>query len=50
MSKLGLEKKEEQRSNCQYSLDYRDSKVISEKYLSFINYSKIFECVDHEKL
>ena len=50
MSKMGLEKKEEQRSNCQHSLDYRESKVISEKYLSFIDCAKIFECVDHEKL
>ena len=37
MSKLGLEKKEELKSNCQHSLDYRESKGISEKHLSLFH-------------
>ena len=40
------------RSNCQHLLAYRESKGISEKniYLCFINYTKAFDCVDHDKL
>ena len=34
VSKLGLKRKRNYRSNCQYSLDYRESKGISEKHLS----------------
>ena len=52
MSKLGLEKQRNQRSNCQHSLDHRESKGIPEKniYLSFMDYNKAFDCVDHNKL
>ena len=40
------------RSNCQHLLAYRESKGISEKniYLCFIDYTKAFDCVDHNKL
>ena len=52
MSKLGLERKRNQRSNCQQSLDHEESKGMPEKYLDlcFINYAKAFDCVDHNKL
>ena len=52
MSKLGLERKRNQKSNCQQSLDHRESKGIPEKYLllCFISYAKGFDCVDHNKL
>ena len=33
MYKLGLEKAEEQRSNCQHLLDHRESKGIPEKHI-----------------
>ena len=37
-----------QRSNCQYSLDCRESKRMPEKYLPlFHDYAKAFDCVDH---
>ena len=40
-----------QRSNCQHPLDHRKSKRVSEKiYFCFINYTKAFDCVDHNKL
>ena len=41
-----------QRSNCQHSLDHRESKGIPEKniYFCFIDYAKAFDCVDHNKL
>ena len=41
-----------QRSNCQHSLDHRESKGIPEKNISmcFIEYAKDFHCVDHNKL
>ena len=52
MSKLGLEKVEDQTSNCLYPLDHKESKGIPEKniYFCFINYSKAFDCVDHNEL
>ena len=31
-------------------MDYRKSKRISEKNISFIDYTKAFDCVDHNKL
>ena len=38
-------------SNCQYSLDHRESKGIPENiYLCFTDYKKAFDCVDHNKL
>ena len=40
-----------QRSNCQRSLDNRESKGIPENiYYCFINYAKAFDCVDQSKL
>ena len=38
-----------QRSNCQHSLDHRESKGIPEK-ICFIDYMKVCDCVDHKKL
>ena len=39
------------RSNCQHLLDHRESKGILEKHLlSFIDYVKVFYCVDHNNL
>ena len=48
MYKLGLEKAEE--PNCQHLLDHKESKGISEKHLLLIDYTKDFDCVDHNKL
>ena len=40
-----------QRSNSQHSLDHRRSKRIPVKHLlCFIDYTKAFDCVDHNKL
>ena len=39
-----------QRSNCQHPLDHRKSKRIPEKNICFIDYTKTFDCVDHNKL
>ena len=41
-----------QRSNCQHSLDHRESKGVPEKNISicFTDYAKPFHCVDHNKL
>ena len=42
-----------QRSNCQHSLDHRESKGIPEKKknsVCFTDYAKAFHCVDHNKL
>jgi len=51
MFKLDLEKARNQRSNCQHLLDYKKSKSISKNiYFCFINYAKLFDCVDHNKL
>ena len=36
-----------QRSNCQHLLDHRKNKRIPEKHLCFIDYTKVFDCVDH---
>ena len=44
-SRLGLEKTEEQRSNCQHSLHHRESKEFQENiYLCFIDYAKPLLC------
>ena len=52
MSKLGLEKAEDQRSSHQHLLDHRESKGTPEKsiYFCFFDYTKVFDCVDHSKL
>ena len=42
-----------QRSNCQHSLDHRESKGIPEKKKNSVcltDYAKAFHCVDHNKL
>ena len=40
------------KSNCQHLLDHRESKGIPEKniYFCFIDYTKAFDCVDHNIL
>ena len=49
--KLDLEKAEEQRSNYQHPLDHRKTKGIPENiYFCFIDYTKAFDCVAHNKL
>ena len=50
MFKLDLEKQRNQRSNCQHLLDHRKSKRIPEKHMLFTDYTKAFDCVDHNKL
>ena len=51
MYMLGLEKAQDQRSNCQLSLDHWESKGIPEKHLLlFIDSAKAFDCVEHNKL
>ena len=38
-------------SNCQHPLDHRKSKRVPENiYFCFIDYTKAFDCVDHNKL
>ena len=49
MYKLNLEKQGNQRSNCQHPLDHRQSKGIP-KIICFIDYTKAFDRVDHNKL
>ena len=40
-----------QRSNCQHQFDHRKSKGIKKKiYFCFTDYTKAFDCVDHNKL
>ena len=50
MYKLGLEKAEE--PEIKLPTFYRESKGISEKniYLSSVDYTKAFDCVEHNKL
>ena len=51
MYKLGLEKAEDQRSNCQHSLDHTESKGIPQNiYFCFIDYTKTFDFLAHNKL
>ena len=52
MYKLDLEKAKNQRSNYQHPLDHRKSKWIPNicVYICFIDYTKAFDCVDHNKL
>ena len=45
------ERKSNQRSNCQHPLDHQKSKKVPEKHqFLFYDYSKTFDCVDHNKL
>ena len=39
-----------QRSNCQHLLDHRKSKRIPEKTSTSASLTKVFDCVDHNKL
>ena len=50
--KLDLERQRTQRPNCQHPLDHRKKQENSKKktYFCFINYTKAFHCVDHNKL
>jgi len=50
MYKRDLEKAEEQRSNCQYLLDHRKKRIPKRNLFFFIDYTKAFDCVDHNKL
>ena len=51
MYKLGLEKAEETEIKSQHLLDHRESKRIPENiYFCFIDYTKAFDCVDHNKM
>ena len=50
MFKLDL-KKRNWRSNCQHLLDHQKSKRVPEKiYFCFIDYTKAFDCGNHNKL
>ena len=49
MFSLVLEKKRNQRPNCQHPLDHGESKRVPEKHL-FLLYWLAFDCVDHKKL
>ena len=49
--KLDLEKARNQRSNCQHSLDHRKARKFQKNiYFCFIDYTKTFDCVYHNKL
>ena len=51
MFKLDLEKAEEPDIKLPNLLDHRKSKKVPENaYFCFIDYSKAFDCVDHNKL
>ena len=51
MFKLDLEKAEEPRPNCQHPLDHRKQENSRKSiYFCFIDYTKAFDCVDHNKL
>ena len=51
MFNLHLEKVEEPEINCQHSLNHRESKGFQKNiYLHVIDYTKAFDCVDHNKL
>ena len=51
MYKLDLEKAKNQKSNCQHLLDHSKSKEFQKNiYVSFTDYSKTFDYVDHNKL
>ena len=51
MFKLDLKRQRNQRSNCQHPMDHSKSKRVPEKHLlCFIDDTKVFDCVDHNKL
>ena len=45
----GFKRQKNQRSNCQHPWDHRKSKKSPEN-ICFIDYAKVFYCVDHNKL
>ena len=49
MSKLGLEKEEEQIANICWIIE-KTRDFQKNIYLCFIDYTKAFDCVDHDKL
>ena len=51
MFKLDLKRQRNQRSNCQHLLHIEKARKFQKSiYFCFIDYSKAFECVDHNKL
>ena len=44
-----LKKQRKKRSNCQHPLDHRKSKRVPENIYCFIDYTKAFDCVNHNK-
>ena len=50
MFKLGLEKAEEPEINLPTSVGSSKKQESSRTYLCFIDYTKAFDCVDHNKL
>ena len=50
MFKLDLEKAEELRSDCQHPLNHQKSREFQKSAYCFIDYTKAFDCVDHNKL
>ena len=51
MFKLALERQRNQRSNCQHQLNYGKAREFQKNiHFCFIDYTKAFDCVDHNKL
>ena len=51
MLKLALERQRNQRSNCQHQLNYGKAREFQKNiHFCFIDYTKAFDCVDHNKL
>ena len=51
MLKLALERQRNQRSNCQHQLNYGKAREFQKNiHFYFIDYTKAFDCVDHNKL
>ena len=47
----GFKRQRNQRSSCQHPLDHQKSKRVLENiYFCFMDYTKAFDCVDHNKL
>ena len=47
MFKLDLKRQRNQRSNCQYSLEIIEKARKFQKNIGFIEYTKVFDCVDY---